>query len=400
MPATLATVSAITKEIYEGSLRLQLNDEVKTLKRIEKTSEGTSNVGGKYVAFPIHTKRNAGIGARNELEALPTPGQQGTAQARVGLKYLYGGVRLSGQSIELVDKDANAFMSALDLEMQGLKRDVKKDLNRQVYQDGSGLVARANAAQAAVNTFTVESAQWLQDGEQVDLIDGTTLANATPTVKAANRTVTAITTGAPGSVTLSGATFTTAVGDILVRTGNVNREWTGLTKIVRDTGTLYNVDPTVEGVWKSVMNTTGGALSEGMLIEMSDRIQMNNGGNVTVIFTSPGVRRAYFNLLVQQRRFTNTKDFGGGFTGLAFTTDEGEIPIVSDVDAPAKTAWFLNEKEIKVYRESDWSFMDRDGSMWQRVVGFDAYEAVLYQYSELGTHRRNTHGVITNITEA
>lgn len=399
MPATLATVSAITKELYEGTLRKQLNSEVKTLRRIESSSEGvTSEVGGKYVTFPIHTRRNAGIGARNELEALPTPGQQGTAGGRVGLKYLYGLARLSGQTMELVKTNAQAFMSALELEMSGLKDDVKKDLNRQVYQDGSGLVAKATAAQAGVNTFSVETAQWLQDGMMVDLVDGSTLGNPSPTIKASNRQVTAITPGAPGAVTLSGAVFTTAIGDILVRTGSVNREWTGLTKIVSNTGTLYNIDPTVEGVWKSEVDATGGALSEGMLIQMADRIT-TNGGKTTVIFTSLGVRRAYFNLLVQQRRFSNTQKFEGGFSGLAFTTDEGDIPLVHDVDAPPKTAWFLNEKEIKVYREGDWSFMDRDGSMWQRVVGFDAYEATLFQYSELGTHRRNSHGVIRNITE-
>jgi hypothetical protein len=43
--------------------------------------------------------------------------------------------------------------------------------------------------------------------------------------------------------------------------------------------------------------------------------------------------------------------------------------------------------------------MNRDGSNWQRVIGFDAYEATMYQYSELGTHRRNTHGLMSDITE-
>jgi hypothetical protein len=47
--------------------------------------------------------------------------------------------------------------------------------------------------------------------------------------------------------------------------------------------------------------------------------------------------------------------------------------------------------------------MDRDGSMWKQKTDasgrYDAYLASLYEYSELGTHRRNTHGVITGITE-
>lgn len=400
MPASLQTVSDITKEIYEGSLAKQLNDDTVTLKRIERTAEGTGqDFGGKYVVFPIHTRRNQGIGARNELEALPTPGQQSTKAARVGLKYLYGGVELSGQTFELVDSNRQAFISALDLEMDGLKRDLQKDLNRMVYGDGTGAIAKATAATTSQNTFTAGTLLWVQDGMQVDVIDGTTLNNATPTVKASNRQITAI-NETTKVLTLDGGTFSVAVGDIIVRTGSVKREWNGLQALV-GTGILHNIDPATTPVWKSEIDSGGGtnrALSEGMMITMVDRIR-KRGGKVTAIFQNLGVRRAYFNLLVQQRQFTNTKSFDGGFSGLGFVTDTGEIPVVVDVDAPENTQYFLNEKELKWYREHDFKFMDRDGGMWVRKQGFDAYSATMYQYSELGTHRRNTHGRIEDITE-
>src|SRR5687768_7358577 len=104
MPATMATVSAILKEIYEPKIQEQLNDAAVTLKRIERTSEGVGeDVGGRYVTFGVHVRRNAGLGARNELELLPVPGQQGFTSGRVGLKYLYGGVKLSGQTFRLAD---------------------------------------------------------------------------------------------------------------------------------------------------------------------------------------------------------------------------------------------------------------------------------------------------------
>lgn len=393
MPATMTTVSALTKEIYEGSLRKQLNDEAVALKRLEKTSEGvTSDVGGKYVTFPIHTTRNAGIGARNELEQLPNAGQQGTAAARVGLKYLYGRVRLSGQTMELAERNSQAFMSALDLEMNGLKDDLRKDQNRQVYGDGIGGVHRITAA-ATTATPTVAHTIWGQIGMQVDITDSTGV-----TIKASNRQITAITAT---TVTFSGATQAVVIGDLITRTGSSTKEWTGLAKIVESSGTLYNVDPVTTPVWTSEVDHNSGvnrALSEGLMINMVDRIR-TRGGKTTVIFQSLGVRRAYFNLLVQQRRFTGTKEFAGGFTGLTFTTDTGEIPVVVDVDCPPNTQYFLNENELKWYRESDWSFMNRDGSMWQRVIDFDAYDAIMFQYSELGTHRRNTHGVIRDLTE-
>lgn len=399
MPATLTTVSAILKEVYEPKIRKQLEDTTVALARIEKSTEGVTNeVGGRYVTFPIKTRRNAGIGARNEGEALPTPGQQGYAAARVGLKYLYGGIQLTGQTIELADSNFQAFTSALDAEVDGLEEDLAKDQNRQVYGDGTGRVATVTADGA--NTVTVSDTMYLQLGEMVDIIDGTTLANPTPTVKASNRQITAINT-TTGVVTYDGADVAAVANDILVRTGNVNREWTGFQKIVNSSGTLYNVDPTVEPVWVAAVDANGGvnrALSEGLMIAMVDQIR-TKGSAPTAIYSNLGVRRAYFNLLTQQRQFTNTKEFNGGFTGLTFTTDKGEIPLVADVDCPKNTLYFINEKELKLYREKDWSFMDRDGSKWQRVIGFDAYAATMYQYSELGTHRRNAHGVIKDITE-
>lgn len=404
MPATLTTVNAILKEIYEPKVRDQLQQEAVALKRIEQSSEGvTSEVGGKYVTFSIHTRRNAGIGARNELEALPVAGQQGFGAARVALRYLYGLMRLSGQTMELADSNFQAFASALDQETMGLKNDLKKDLNRQVYGNGSGTIATAGTIGTGVNTFTAgvtNGVQYAQLGMQIDIILGTTLGNPTPTVVASNRQITAINI-LTGVITFDGAVASTAVGDVIVRTGNVNREWAGFASIIAATGTFQNVDPNIEPTWAAVVDANGGttrALSEGLMILMADNIRAN-GGQVTAMFSNLGVRRAYFNLLVQQRRFTNTQDFEGGFKGLAFTTDAGDIPFVVDIDAPKNRVYFVNEKELTLYREKDWSFMDRDGSMWQRVIGFDAYEATMYQYSQIGTHRRNTHGLLADITE-
>ena len=70
-PVTMAVVDNILKEVYEDKLRDQLQSDVLTLRRVEKTSEGVSeDVGGKYVRFPIRTSRNHGMGARREYEAL------------------------------------------------------------------------------------------------------------------------------------------------------------------------------------------------------------------------------------------------------------------------------------------------------------------------------------------
>jgi hypothetical protein len=204
MAATLATIDSYLKEVYQGRIREQLNEEIVALKRITRSGSGVTNeVGGKYVTFPIHTRRNSGIGSRFESEALPTPGQQGHAAARVGLKYAYGGVQLTGQAISLSDTDAKAFAKALDNEVEGLKNDLKKDMNRQVYGSGNGAIGVATGANTGA-VAPVADARLFQIGMVVDTQTGNTVDNTGLIVDSVD-----LTTGA------NTVTFTTTPGTAL-----------------------------------------------------------------------------------------------------------------------------------------------------------------------------------------
>ena len=252
MPATLATVAVLLKEVYEPTMQKQLNDDTVALKRVERSSDGIdTTVGGRYVTFPIKTRRNSGIGARNELEGLPVAGQQGNAAARVGLKYLYGLVRLSGQAFELANKNYQAFTSVLEQELTGLTTDLAKDQNRQVYGDGSGVVATASAVGAGTNTFTysLSTTVYAQMDEMIDIVAAANIVAGTP-ILATNRKITGINL-TTGVITFDGAVVTTGIGDLIVSTGNISREWPGFSTIVGDTGILYNIDPPFHPVCKS-----------------------------------------------------------------------------------------------------------------------------------------------------
>jgi hypothetical protein len=400
----MTTVDSILKEVYETGVNDQLQSEVTAFKRIEKSSEGVTHaVGGKYVRFPVRTKRNHGIGARNENEALPIPHTQSYADAQVKLKYLYGSLELTGQTFELADKDFQAFASVLDSEVNGLKEGLVKDVARQFYGDGTGVLATATGA-GSTTTFVTTNAQYVEIGMWVDVIDSDGV-----TVNHNNVEVTDIVEAPAGTftITLGTAGVALAAGDTMYRDNNFgNKEMTGLQAISNATGTLYNIDPTVNKVWKGNVDSNAGvnrALSEGRMITMVDVIRRKGGGVPSVIFAGLGVRRAYFNLLSQQRRSTNTQEFTGGFKGLAFTVGGNDIPIVEDVDCQPNRMYFVNEKEIKLYEAGDWSFMNRDGSNWTRVVNasgsFDAYDATMFKYAQIGTHRRNSHGRIDDLTE-
>lgn len=398
MAATLATIEPYLKEVYTGKIRRQLNEEITTLKRITRSSAGVSNeVNGKYVTFPIHTRRNNGIGSRLEMDPLPVPGQQGYAAARLALKYAYGGFQITGQTISMSSTDAKAFARTVDEEVERLKVDVKKDMNRQIYGTGSGAIGAITGA-ATGNVIPVNDARLFQMGARVDI------ATLPSTVAIADRTITGISVQ-NNTVTVSGAAPTVTSGQIIVRTGSLGKEITGLGAIVDDSSVAYNINPATEPEWTSEVDSNGGtprALSEQLMVQMADRIRVR-GGKTTVIFQSLGVRRAYWSLLSQLRSIVNDQEFKGGFKGIAFTTDQGEIPVVADVDAPLGTQYYLNEDALTFFRDEDWHWLDRDGSMFKQVRDsngvYDAWYAHLVEYHELGTDRRNTHGVIKDIAE-
>jgi hypothetical protein len=392
MPATMTTVDGILKEVYGPRLVNQLQNETLAIKRIERTNEGVvDSVGGKYVDFPIKVSRNSGIGYRNELEALPTAGQQGYAAVHVPLRYGYGRARVSGQVMDLAETNYQAFASGLDNEMEGLKDDLAKDTNRVAYNDASGLMASLTDATTSA-THTVDNAQYLEIGMIVDVLtrsNGATVSLALTISDIVGLTVT------------FSASFTAALTAGVYRQGNYGREPAGFGLIVDDTATLHGLNPATQRKWAATILANGGvnrALSEALMIQTCDGIRTKSGKRPSVIFMNLGVRRAYFNLLTQQRRYTDTKEFAGGFQGLPFNYGK-EIPAVEDVDARPNRMTFVSEDTLKIFRAKAWAWMDKDNSILKWVQGFDAWEGIMKQYWEMGTSQRNAHGELRDVTE-
>ena len=399
MGSTLASIDATLKEVYEGDVRRQLMDETVALKRVTRSSDGVSNeTNGKYVTFPVHVRRNGGLGSRNESEALPTAGQQGYAAARLALKSDYLGIELTGHSIDMSDTNPKAFAKCLDEEMERGRTDFKKDLNRQIYGNGSGAITTVRAVVTSTTIPVVDARLFWVGSHVIDVV------TAPSTVVASARTVTArdLTPGA-NTITISGAAVTTVVGQLITLTGSVNREITGLGAIIANSGVLYNINPATEPEWTSEVDSNGGtprALSEGLMLRLVDRVR-SRGGKTTAILTDDGSFRAYWALLSQLRGFTNTQDFSGGYKGLSFSAGASEIPVVSDFDAPLGVMHFINEDDITFYRDEDIHWLDRDNAILKQKVDasgrYDIWQAHMVERHELGIGRRNTHAKLADI---
>lgn len=399
MVANINSITPILKEVYTGKIRDQLNNDVKTLKRITRSSDGiTETIEGKYVTFPIHVERTAGIGSRAEYDYLPEPDRQGYKAAQINLTSAYGAIEVTGQAIDFSESDPQAFARVIDQETSGMKNDLAKDLNRQIYGTNVGTLSTLTGAVATnATSFVVADARKFRRNLLVDIVDVSNSNAIIRTVKvtAVNKSTNTLTvSGADGSA--AGAS-----GDLVVVSGSLNNEIYGLDDIIQASGALYGV---TDEVWQSTVTNLGGALSEGAMIKLVQDIEDNGGGQPTVGFTTSGVYRSYFNLLSQMRSIVNTQEFSGGFKGLSFIAGGAEIPIIQDTDATPGTIYFVNENNLTFYRKKEWDWLDRDGSMWKQVSTSggtrDAWKAYMVQRHQLGTDRRNTHGKLTGITES
>lgn len=403
MSATLTTANGILKEVYEGQINDQLQEEKVLMKRIESSSEGVfENAGGKYVVFPLRTRRNHGISYRAEGVQLADAGRQGYQAATETLRYGYQRVKISGQLIDLAKSDPQAFANGMEQEMQGAKDDTARDCNRiawgttqGVALGRTGILTRLTGAGAATATVTAPTTYIIEPGMVIDITNTSGVPNA-------GSTALTVVSAVPNATSFTvSAAVTNSVGDCVVRTGNFDQEPYGLLNLVDSTGTIHGVNSATAGneYWRSTVDSTTTTLTEAAMIANCDRIRGAGGARPSAIFCSMGVRRSYFNLMTTLRRYNEPKEFSGGLIGLAFNYEK-EIPVVSDIDAPTSTMLIITESQLKEYRTRPWYWEDKDGSVLKYVHNFDQFEALLKQYWQIVTHQRNAHAKMTTVTES
>jgi hypothetical protein len=132
----------------------------------------------------------------------------------------------------------------------------------------------------------------------------------------------------------------------------------------------------VDAVEAQLADDTGGALSP------------------TILLTTRAIRRKYAELLKADKRFLDWKIMDGGFKVIEFNG----IPMAVDNDAHMGEMYFLYEPSLQIYRMSDMEWMEEDGNVLTKIHGYDAYEAVLFCYQELGCSRRNVNAVLTDVS--
>lgn len=395
--------SGVLKEFYLPAVREQLNNRNEYEAQLEKSGDNFDSEG-EEVVLSLHVNRNPGIGSRGELEDLPAPGSQSYVKARVPVKHHYGQIQISGPVMRATLTDSGSWLRALESEQAGVINDLRRDHERQLLGTSNGVIAQCgvtSAATAVVTTATDTQIRQLRVGDIIDI--GTVAA---PTTVASARTITAI---SGTTVTISGAAVTTTASHFIFRTGNGGiasgvgqKEVTGVQSIVASSGTLFEVDPTSYPEWtSSEVAASAAAISVPLIEELLDEIDIVSPvGTPDWGFTTHRQARVLAATLTSNRRYVNEMELKGGFTGLEVATASGTIGVSTLRDCPVQTFYAVNTAHMSLNQQSDWEFMEEDGSVLSRIVtgnGKDGYGATLFKYDEQTTDVRSAHGLISGL---
>ncbi len=445
---TLTLWDEVLKTFYLPAVQEQLNNETILSKFIQRNEE---DVSGKNATIEMHYGRNTGSGSRADAGALPTAGYQSFKTATVPMKYHYGRVQFTGPTIAATRDERGSYARVVDTEIRGMVTDLLKEDNRMLWGCGYGILAKWSVTSAATS-YRLEKtyrggvasgfgaafgAKYLSENNAATPVvltasSATTITFAVDTTSIAvsaivdtGATYDVITCTDPG-VTEANGTFYIRLASLGAQTtsGGHRYEMMGLRGIVTNTNlddialycsaTCYSAGTTntdnLQGLdvgtyswWKSIVDTHSSGRYQGqrpltfeLMQKVFDKVESKAGKDYgpDMILTTPAIRREYLKLCESQRRMVNTMQLDGGFTAI----DYNGVPFTIDDDAIDGEVYFLTLKEFGLYRMSDYDWMSKDGAVLSRVSGYDAYEAILFRYSELGIKRRNAQGVLCDIS--
>ena len=417
----LTTADKILKVLYLPPVRELLNNSTVLLSRLEKDSS-TQVVGGKQFTIPLHVSRNeaAGVG-RAEDGTYATAGQQGYENAIVPNKYLYGHIRVTGPVIAATKNNQHAFVDALTSEMKGLMKDTRRAFNRQLHGDGidalAYFVSGAASTSVVVDDNLANQFSHLPAGVAVtvDLLDASSSYAALNSGITITRGAAQGTNGTNGAfaATLSSAAHASAVdGDPFVvagttSSGPIGRQLMGIKGIIDNadppylSAGLHGLPVATNPQWvaqvvgsDSSLQDLSFPLIQSGLSELAINSDFSEQDVAFFLMNYP-VRDKFVELCTNERTWFNTMKIDGGFEAVEYNGK----PWVPDNQCRRNRIYGIVPETMKIYRSSDFDWVDKDGAVLDRVQTADAYQATLFHYGDLGVSQRNGNIVYKGIRE-
>lgn len=368
---TLQTAENALKNVYLGVVVNQLNVNANPL--LARIKHSSKDVWGKEIRKLAPYGINGGIGAGNETGALPTSSGNGYVQFVAELKNLYGKIELSDKAVRASANNIGAFVNLLSDEMEGLVKASAFNLGRMLYGDGTGLLATAKSQSGT--TVTCDKVNNLIEGMLIDVYTTDVKKNTAPLkITYVDRVNKQFTYETASEVTI-------AADSKLYVQGSKDFEISGLGKIFNTSETsIYGVSKNDYKWLKPYVSENETEISDILIQEAIDFLDMNVDSKINFITCSSQVRRAYQEYLGAYRRNIDITELEGGYK----TISHNGIPVVADRFVDDDTMYLLNTNDFTLHELCDWKWLEgEDGRILKQNPGYPTYSATLVKYAEL-----------------
>ncbi len=410
MASSIAYYEEILKEKYAPVIARQVWRKTVALQEFEKTGDFV-DMSGRYFYVPLELGLNEGIGAGGEYDPLPNPTNEIYAAAKYYPTQNTGVLQLSIRAATGAKSKEAAYANIQDLKTESMTRNLRMDINRQIFGDGTGKLATVSSATegGGNTTVTVDSVKYIKKNMYIDVKQSNGIARTSgKQVVSVNKT--------NNTFVIAGTGYAIVSGDFVTRAGAYNKEIDGLAKIVAASGIVGEVDPATVGYeeWAAAyVDATGGAVSFQLFEKPMREIRLKGGGSVDLIIAAPGVvsaAAAYFESFKRVPLSSQAVTLPGGYQAIKWASGDGPgVALTEDYDCPSGTAYFLamelaegknGEDKAMVFGQlGDPGFVNLEGEGILKWAGDRTYKAIWLWDMNLITLHRNMTAVVKNITE-
>lgn len=423
---SLLQVSDFVKTNYLPGLNNQLENAEGTLLGV-LGKEAVKIEGGETI-MKLRVGDSLGQGTITEAGDFTTPGDPDYDEASLQLSRLNHSINLTMDEVDLLNSKNAAAEAIVTEKMTAAQEAMQRDIIRQTWGNGSGVLANVDSASGSTVTFDATTTDqvdrdryiWTEAGRmRYDVVHGTTGAQQVTGFEITD--IDESTNIATANATMTGATS----AGVLVRSGDWasggafrSLEFDGIQSIIDDSNTFLGIDRTAsgKGYWKSVVKDNGGtqraltnALIHELLNGMARRATAGRqpAGKDYCAFGSYGVWTAYHETMTPGLRYTlaDSPDIGWG-KGLEMMG----LMLYKDIHAPKNGIWVVHKPSVQfVHAKHEkgglLKFLDRGGDIWFQgnAASGPGHSAQVFAYLTgmlgMSCKRPRNHGVLKDITE-
>ena len=410
----LSNVSNALEKVIQPYIQDNFNKTTPLLDQL-KRNDNVEFFNDNFYA-PIRTSRHGGIAnLANDGNSLVS-GNASIGQASVGVKILTGTFDISKLALDATKTRKGAVENQLTFQARTLNNDFSKDINRQYYSDGVGVIGQVAGSVGAGTLSVMLPDANLDDGRSIDNY-GTVNGDINPVKYIQPGMVLGIGTAGADLGTVSSVTGNTVVvtgapaivaNDAIYRVDG-DGEGAGTAEIqgIRAALSSSTGASTYAGVARSTFGWTPqlGTVSEALtLSEMEDKYiaarEYAMAGDRYAIFVNKTLYKKYGDILTALRRTVNETELLGGWSGLEFQIGMGKVGVFLDYEVPDGEVLIINLDSWTVCEVSPMSWLEGpDGKPMIRRRDSITYQATMVWFTNLLCRAPGANGRLTQKTD-